>query len=207
MCSISGLVSSTLACARIHVRSSIGRVAVVGGGDHVGHQPLAERAQLVLREGLGREHEQRGVARAVGDAFDDRDLVAERLARRGAGRDRDVPAGAQGVDRLGLVRPQPVDPATAQARVDQGRQRRGVGRRARDARREHRVRHDAVEVFVRELAEGDTGVGPRTRRRRRDGANGTAAPRRRRSRRAANRPRPSSPGCSRHRRRPGAPRS
>ncbi len=183
------------------------RVAVVGRSHEVGHEPLAERPELVLREGLGREHEESGVAGAVGDAFDDRDLVAERLPRRGAGRDGDVPACAQRVDRLGLVRPQPVDPTTPQARVDQGRQRASARRRVGGARGEHGVRHDPVEVFVRELAEGHTGVGPWTRRRRRDRANGTAAPRRRRSRRAAKRPRRSSPGCSHRPNRPAAPRS
>ncbi len=69
------------------------RVAVVGRGDEVGHQPLAEAAELVLRERLGGEHEQRGVATAGDDRVDDRKLVTQRLARRGAGGDDDVASG------------------------------------------------------------------------------------------------------------------
>ena len=80
-----------------------GGVAVVGRGDEVGHQPLAEAAELVLRERLGGEHQQRGVATAGDDRVDDRQLVAERLARRGAGGDDDVASGTQRVDRRGLV--------------------------------------------------------------------------------------------------------
>ena len=90
MCSISGLVSTTLACLRAHARSSVGGVAVVGDRAQAGHEPRAQRAELVLGERLGREHEQRGVALAVDDRLDDRHLVAERLARRGAGRDHDA---------------------------------------------------------------------------------------------------------------------
>ena len=41
----------------------VGRgVAVVGGGDQLGEEPLAEAAELVLRERLGGVHDQRGVA-------------------------------------------------------------------------------------------------------------------------------------------------
>ncbi len=104
---------------RAYPRAFVGRrVAVVGGGDEIGDQPLAERAQLVLRERLGREHEQCGVVCAVDHRLDDRQLVAERLAGRGTGRDDDAAPVAERVDRVGLMRPQRVDAAFAQAGRD-----------------------------------------------------------------------------------------
>ena len=97
----------------------VGRgVAVVGGGDEIGDQPLAERAQLVLRKCLGREHEQCGVVCAVDHRLHDRQLVTERLAGRGAGRDDDAAPVAERVDRIGLMRPQCVDAAFAQTGGD-----------------------------------------------------------------------------------------
>ena len=80
-----------------------GGVTVVGGSDDLGEQPLTEGPQLIVGECLGREHEQRGVACAGGEWIDDRQLVAERLPRRGPGGDGDVPAGAQRLHRVGLV--------------------------------------------------------------------------------------------------------
>ena len=84
-----------------------GRVAVVGGGD--------ERRAPATR---GSDRSWSWASALVGntssavsrlprdDDVDDRQLVAERLARRGAGGDDDVATGAQRVDRGGLVRPQ-----------------------------------------------------------------------------------------------------
>ena len=168
-----------------------GGVAVVGRGDEVGHQPLAEAAELILRERLGGEHQQRRVAAAGDDRVDDRQLVAERLARRGAGGDDDVAIGAERLDRGGLVRPQRVDAAGPQPF---GHRRGELGGRARGAggaRGDRRVGDDAVEVLVREVVEGVTGVGPPAGRGARDGTqrllNGSATPRRRRSRRAGRR--------------------
>ena len=103
-------------------------VAVVRRGHEVGDQPLAEGAQLVLGEGLGGEDEQRRVAPTAGDRLDDRHLVAERLARSRAGRDRDVAPVAKRVDGLSLVRPEGVDAPAAQAGVHEGRE---GGRRPR----------------------------------------------------------------------------
>ena len=98
-CSISGFVST-------HVRVLAGPGAVVGRGVAVvgdraqpGDEPAAQRPQLVLRERLGREDQQRGVGLAPHDGVDDRQLVAERLARRGAGRDHHVLARRGAVDR------------------------------------------------------------------------------------------------------------
>ncbi len=54
-----------------------GGVTVVGDSPQSGHQPGPQRAELVLRERLRREHEQRGLAPVRHHRFDDRDLVAE----------------------------------------------------------------------------------------------------------------------------------
>ena len=78
-----------------------GGVAVVGDGPQPGDEPRAQRTELVLGERLRREHEQRGVATLRHDRFDDRELVAERLPRRGAGRDDDVPPAR----RTSIARP------------------------------------------------------------------------------------------------------
>ena len=128
--------------------------------------------------------EQRRVAPTAGDRLDDRHLVAERLARSGAGGDHDVAPVAKCVDGLSLVRPEGVDAPAAQAGVHEGREG-GLGRGGTGGpRREHLVADDPVEVLVREGAERDAGVGLTTGRRLRGGANGSGAPRRRRSRRA-----------------------
>ena len=69
---------------------------------------------------------------------DDRQLVAERLAGRGAGGDDDVPAVVECVDRRGLVGPQPVDAPGREALDHLGVQRvrelGGAGRAGRAAR-------------------------------------------------------------------------
>ena len=53
----------------------------------------------------------RRVTPVFDDGLDDRHLVAERLPRCGAGRDRDACAGPEPVDRGGLVRVEPLDAA------------------------------------------------------------------------------------------------
>ena len=110
---MSGLVSTTLAFLRAQARSSVVGVTVEGDRAQAGNEPRAQRAELVLGERLGREDEQRGVAAVGHDRFDDRNLVAERLPRRGAGRDDDARSCAQLVDRLGLMRVEPLDAARA----------------------------------------------------------------------------------------------
>ncbi len=103
MWSISGLVSTTFALRRAHAALLARRVAVVADGLQPGDEPAAQRPQLVLRERLGWEHEQRRVFAAFDDTLDDRELVAERLPRRGPRREHDVAAVAEVVDRRGLV--------------------------------------------------------------------------------------------------------
>ena len=131
-------------------------VAVVGDGPEPRHEPRAQRAQLVLGERFGGEEQQRGVAPVFDDRRHDRRLVAQRLSRRGSGRDDDAAPGAQRVDRQGLVLVQLVDAARLDALCDLGRQRRRrVG-----------------------------GNGPAVRAVLRGGRNGRSAPDRRRDRRA-----------------------
>jgi len=52
-------------------------VAVVGGRHESGDEPLTKGPELILGQGLGREHEEGGVVRAFHDRFDDRELIAE----------------------------------------------------------------------------------------------------------------------------------
>ncbi len=90
-------------------------VAVVGGGDQIREEPLPEAAQLVLRERLGGVHDQRGVAGVAHHRLDDRHLVTQRLARRGAARDHDAAPRAQRVDCARLVGVERVHTAGAAA--------------------------------------------------------------------------------------------
>ena len=89
------------------------RVAVEGDRAQSGDEPRSQRAQLVVRERLGREDQQRGVAPVVDHRLDDRHLVAQGLPGGRAGRDRDARTGAEPVDRGGLVRVEAVDPRAA----------------------------------------------------------------------------------------------
>ena len=66
------------------------RVAVVGDRAQTRDEPAAQRPELVLGERLGGEDQQRGVGVAAHRGVDDRQLVAERLARRGSGGDDHV---------------------------------------------------------------------------------------------------------------------
>ena len=100
MCSISGLVSTTLAFLRAHARSSAGGVAVVG--DRA--QARARATSAASGAGPGRAPWWGRCSSAVSRLSsttddDDRHLVAERLSRRGAGRDDDAAPVAQRVDR------------------------------------------------------------------------------------------------------------
>ena len=114
-------------------------VAVVGDGAEARNEPRAQRAELILGERLGREDQQRGVAPVLDDRRHDRHLVAERLSRRGPGRDDDAAAVAQRVDPGGLMRVQLLDPArrarAATSRCSGCCERRVTGRRARAALR------------------------------------------------------------------------
>ena len=90
-------------------------VAVVRRGEQLRHHPLAEAAELVLGERLGREDEQRRRGAVLQRGFDDRHLVAEGLPRCGPRREHDVAAGTERVDGGGLMRIQVLDPAEPRA--------------------------------------------------------------------------------------------
>ena len=90
------------------------RVTVVGRREDRqagrGRKP-AELGHLVLAERLGREQEEGARGRIVDDRLQDRDRVAQRLARCGGGDDHDVVAGVDGLHRLGLVEVRTLDAA------------------------------------------------------------------------------------------------
>ena len=88
---------------------------------------LGELRDLVLAERLGREQEQRPGRRIVGDRLEDRQRVAQRLARGGRRDDDDVLAGPDGLDRLRLVDVQPIDPAAGQPGRIRGSSQSGRG--------------------------------------------------------------------------------
>ncbi len=108
------------------------RVAVVDRGPRALHAERLERARLVLRERLGRVEVERAGARVAAERVERRQLEAERLAARRAGRD-DRRAGPGRVQRLRLVRPEPVDAALAQRLGDLGMQLLGQRDRTRRA--------------------------------------------------------------------------
>ena len=71
-----------------------GGVTVVGGFDHFGASQPVDGAQLILSQRLGRVEEQ-GRGRFLGQQrLHDRNLIAQRFARGGAGHHHRVLAGA-----------------------------------------------------------------------------------------------------------------
>ena len=103
-------------------------VAVVGGGDEAGQVELEQGAGLVLGQRLGREDAEGGAGPDRGQGgLGDGGLVAERLARRGAGGQHHRAAGPDLVDGRGLVGPQPVD---ARGAPRPGRAAAGPARRS-----------------------------------------------------------------------------
>ena len=85
-------------------------VAVVRGGHHAGQIELDERPELIVGQGLRRVDAQRGPRSGGGKrGLADGRLVHEGLPRRRAGGHGDGTTVAHEVERLGLVRVQPVD--------------------------------------------------------------------------------------------------
>ncbi len=95
------------------------RVAVVDRVAQAVDPEGVQRARLVLRERLGRVQVQRARLGVAAQHVERRELEAQRLPGRGAG-GHDRRAGPRGVQRLGLVRVQPLDPAALQ-RFDDAR--------------------------------------------------------------------------------------
>ena len=130
-CSMSGLVSTTLARWRMALARILRRVAVVGEGAdlaaHLLHRAL-KLVELILGQRLGGEQVHGARAGVAHQQIQHRQVVAERLAAGGRRDDDDVLAGLNLVEGLGLVRVEPRDPAFSRAarksRVDQ---RRNIG--------------------------------------------------------------------------------
>ncbi len=134
------------------------RVAVVGGRDDREVRrcrELPELGHLVLTERLRREQEQRPRRRILRDRLEGRKRVAERLPRRRGRHDDNILASVDRLDRLGLVRVQPLDAAVREPLHDPRVEPRGhvrVRRLARwddlvvdDAARQRRLLQDATE--------------------------------------------------------------
>ena len=119
--SMSGFVTTTCPGRADRRADRRRRVAVVRGRrDRQPGRPrqLAEFRDLVLDEGLGRKEEQRACCRILGERLEDRQRIAQGLAR-GRWRDHDhVPAGANVLDRLCLVRVELLDSAACQPEAD-----------------------------------------------------------------------------------------
>ena len=98
-----------------------GGVAVVDRGADAGEVVPRERAELVVRERLGRaDHERRRGADGIEEGLREGHLVAERLARPGARGDDHVATGAHVLDRLDLVGPERGDAEAVGDRIGQG---------------------------------------------------------------------------------------
>ena len=129
--SMSGFVRMRFAHLRICQRCSCRRVAVVDRRTHARHGELAERARLVLRERLRRIEVERAVLRLARERVEHGQVEGERLARRGAGRDDQVPAALRGLPGLGLMRVELARcPAARAPRARSGAGRRAAARRA-----------------------------------------------------------------------------
>jgi hypothetical protein len=134
-------------------------VAVVGDRPQSADEPGPERPELVLRERLGREHQQRRVTPTAHDRFDDRHLVAERLAGRRARRDDDAAARPETVDGGRLVRVEALDASRGEARADllverlaricEARRPCGDRLPIHEAARRRRIRSECVERGAR----------------------------------------------------------
>ena len=98
--SMSGFVRIRFAHLRICQRRSAGRVAVVDRGAQLGQPERAERAELVLRQRLGRVEVERALLRLARERVEHGQVEGERLAARGAGRDDDVLAARGRLPRL-----------------------------------------------------------------------------------------------------------
>ena len=84
-------------------------IAVVDRRAHLRQLERAHRAQLVARQRLRREQEQRRRLRRGERGLGGRDLIDERLAARGAGGEHDVASGAHRLEPRGLMRVEPRD--------------------------------------------------------------------------------------------------
>ncbi len=137
------------------------RVAVVGEHAHLGHR-LRQRLQLrelVLGQRLGREQIEDAGFRTLDERLQDRQVVAERLARRRRRDHHDVAAGLDQLPHARLVAEQLLDAARAQGLGDARVERRGKRRQHGGARGEVTGGGDAApgrggdQQIVQDLAE------------------------------------------------------
>ncbi len=131
-------------------------VAVVDRGPHALGQPeRVQRARLVLGQRLGRVQVQRTRARVAAEHVQRRQVEAQRLARGRPGRDdrRSRPGGVQG---LGLVAVQPLDPDPSERREHVRVQLRGEVHQLRFAWPLTRFAHQPLvrAALVQERAPG-----------------------------------------------------
>ena len=157
---MSGFVSTRFALRRISGRSRLRRVAVVDRGPDLRQLQRPHRAQLVARERLRREQEQRGRLRRRERRLGGGDLIHERLPARRAGGEHHVAAapGARRAPRAGA----------------------GTARRCRAAPAARRARREGrrgtAAAWARARAAPRRGRGSRPRRDRRSAGRGTPAP-------------------------------
>ncbi len=118
-----------------HLPAPFGRrVAVVDRGPDAGHLQLGQRAQLILRERLGRVQVERTPLRLGREGVEHGQVEGERLAARGSGRDDHVAAFARAVPRFALVRVERFDPSCRERVADAWMQVVREGSRTRTAR-------------------------------------------------------------------------
>ena len=156
---MSGLVTTTCPAVRMADRIGAGvspSYVAAATWQRARLREPGELRDLVLAERLRREQEQRARRRVLGERLQDRQRVAQRLARRGRRHDDDVLAGVDRLDRLRLVAVQRGDPAVLEARGRSARSSHGgngaviasrAGRRAWcvTAARERRLLEQPVE--------------------------------------------------------------
>ena len=121
--SMSGLVMTTWPAAAHHAAHVGGRVPVVGVGLQVdlrGVREGSQRHELIGGERLGREEIEGARSGIGGDRVEDRQVVAERLARCGRRDHHGIATGAGGPIRGCLVRVRGLDSGTPH-RVDDPR--------------------------------------------------------------------------------------
>ena len=124
------------------------RVPVVDGRFELRELERTDRAELVAREGLRREEEQRRGFRDGERGVGERELVHERLPAGGPRREHHVAAVREHLEPLGLVRVQALDPEQSQP-ADQ--QLRKVGR---ERTHERRARGKVLHVDQRSVGLG-----------------------------------------------------
>ena len=90
------------------------RVTVIDRRPQPGQAERRERPGLILSQRLGRIEQERSCVWVARDRLQHGQRERKRLSRRGRGRDDRVATGGSDVPQLGLMRPEPGDPATVE---------------------------------------------------------------------------------------------